>query len=330
MSKNKRNIRVRKRSDGLFELRYTDNGQQRSIYGKNKAECRLKYGNLRNANKRATAHSMTFLTWYEKWLRLYKVDNLKEQTLNNLKGIFNKHILPYIGSKSLRRINSQDLQEVFNNMRKIPRQATIAFIQVNSCFEQAYRLNIITHNPCLAVVIKKDKGSKGRALTEDEERTLVDHLQKTNNPIRDYVYLYLSLGVRRSELLNIDGVDDVDREKNVVHIRGTKTDGANRYIQTLPEITRLIPPKHKAFSWSADKINRKFKELCDELGFEGITLHSLRHTFATRCIENGVSEIVVQKWLGHSSITMTLDRYTHISEDFKAQEIDKLSFSFLP
>lgn len=330
MSKNKRDIRVRKRSDGLCELRYTENGRQRSIYGKNKAECRLKYGNMREASKRATGHSMTFLTWYEKWLRLYKVDSLKAQTLNNLKGMFNKHILPYIGKKSLRRINSQDLQEVFNNMRNIPRQATIAYIQVNSCFEQAYRLNIITHNPCLAVVIKKNKGSKGRALTEDEERALVDHLQKTDNPIKNYVYLYLALGVRRSELLNIDGVEDVDRVNNVVHIRGTKTEGSDRYIQTLPEIIHFIPARHKAFLWSADKVNRKFKEICDELGFDGITVHSLRHTFATRCIENGVSDIVVQKWLGHSSITMTLDRYTHVTEVFKAQEIDKLSFSFLP
>ena len=328
--KNKREISVRKRKNGLCELRYTDKGQQRSIYGKNRAECRLKYGNMREISKRATEHSMTFIAWYEKWLRLYKIDNLKEQSLNNLKGIFNKHILPYIGKKPLRRINSQDLQEVFNNMRNIPRQATIAYIQVNACFEQAYRLNMLTHNPCLAVVIKKDKGSQGRALTKEEETALIKHLQETNNPMRDYVYLYLSLGVRRSELLGIDGIDDVDRMNNVVHIKGTKTKGSDRYIQTLPEIVELIPARHKAFTWSADKVNRKFKEICDTLGFEGLTIHSLRHTFATRCIENGISEIVVQKWLGHASITMTLDRYTHISEEFKSQEVDKLSYPFIP
>lgn len=328
--KSKRNVHIRKRKNGLCELRYTDKGQQKSIYGKNRAECRLKYGNMREISKRATEHSMTFMAWYEKWLRLYKIDNLNERSLNNLKGIFNKHILPYIGKKSLRRINSQDLQEVFNNMRNIPRQATIAYIQVNACFEQAYRLNMLTHNPCLAVVIKKDKGSQGRALTKEEETALIKHLQETNNPMRDYIYLYLSLGVRRSELLGIDGIDDVDRINNVVHIKGTKTKGSDRYIQTLPEIVELIPARHKAFTWSADKVNRKFKEICDTLGFEGITIHSLRHTFATRCIESGISEIVVQKWLGHASITMTLDRYTHISEEFKSQEVDKLSYPFIP
>lgn len=328
--KNKREISVRKRKNGLCELRYTDKGQQKSIYGKNRAECRLKYGNMREISKRATENSMTFMSWYEKWLRLYKIDNLKERSLNNLKGIFNKHILPYIGKKPLRRINSQDLQEVFNNMRNIPRQATIAYIQVNACFEQAYRLNVLTHNPCLAVVIKKDKGSQGRALTKEEETALIKHLQETNNPMRDYIYLYLSLGVRRSELLDIDGLDDIDRTNNIVHIKGTKTKGSDRYIQTLPEVVELIPARHKAFAWSADKVNRKFKEICDTLGFEGITIHSLRHTFATRCIESGISEIVVQKWLGHASITMTLDRYTHISEEFKSQEVDKLSYPFIP
>lgn len=328
--KNKRDIRVRKRSNGLYELRYTHEGKQYSIYGQSIGECRMKYGTLKNPNKTNSTHAMTFLAWYEKWLRLYKVDNLKEQSLNNLKGIFNNHILPLIGNKSLRRINSQDLQVIFNNMRSIPRQATIAYIQLNSCFEQAYRLNILSHNPCLAVVIKKDKGSKGRALTKEEEQQLVDYVKRTNNPMQLYIYLYLALGVRRSELLSIDGINDVDRQNNIVHVRGSKTESSDRYIQTLPSVVALIPQTHKPFLWTADKVNRKFKEICDILGFEGITLHSLRHTFATRCIESGVSDIVVQKWLGHASITMTLDRYTHISEEFKQQEIDKLTYDFIP
>lgn len=52
--------------------------------------------------------------------------------------------------------------------------------------------------------------------------------------------------------------------------------------------------------------------------------HSLRHTFATRCFEAGIEAKVVQKYLGHASISMTLDLYTHVSQEKAKTEMDKL------
>ncbi len=59
------------------------------------------------------------------------------------------------------------------------------------------------------------------------------------------------------------------------------------------------------------------------------TPHTLRHTFATRAIENGIPPKVVQELLGHSSITMTLDLYTHVLPERKAEEMKKLENLFL-
>ena len=55
--------------------------------------------------------------------------------------------------------------------------------------------------------------------------------------------------------------------------------------------------------------------------FELFTCHTLRHTYATRCYENGVDQQVVQKLLGHSTLAMTTDLYTHVSEEKKKEEI---------
>ncbi len=52
--------------------------------------------------------------------------------------------------------------------------------------------------------------------------------------------------------------------------------------------------------------------------------HSLRHTFATRCFEAGIDAKIVQGYLGHYSISITLDLYTHITEDKAKTEMDKL------
>ena len=52
--------------------------------------------------------------------------------------------------------------------------------------------------------------------------------------------------------------------------------------------------------------------------------HSFRHTFATRSLEAGISPKVVQHWLGHASIKMTLDLYTHVSEDLSTNQMNIL------
>lgn len=66
----------------------------------------------------------------------------------------------------------------------------------------------------------------------------------------------------------------------------------------------------------------------EPIAFERITPHTLRHTFATRAFESGIPPKVVQQILGHSSLEMTMDLYTHVTEDVQAREIQKLSLFF--
>ncbi len=80
-----------------------------------------------------------------------------------------------------------------------------------------------------------------------------------------------------------------------------------------------------------DNINEKYfsknsmgKDKGMDEKFEYFTPHTLRHTFATRALENGIPPKVVQEILGHSSITMTLDLYTHVLPQTKAEEMKKL------
>lgn len=70
-----------------------------------------------------------------------------------------------------------------------------------------------------------------------------------------------------------------------------------------------------------DKINLHIE---DGNLFEHITPHALRHTFATRALESGIPPKVVQDILGHSSITMTLDLYTHVLPQTKRDELKKM------
>ncbi|MDR1093075.1 MAG: tyrosine-type recombinase/integrase [Clostridiales bacterium] len=56
-----------------------------------------------------------------------------------------------------------------------------------------------------------------------------------------------------------------------------------------------------------------FQSICKKAGLKGFCLHSLRHTFATRCLESGISLKVVQQWLGHSAFEVTAQIPIHMS-----------------
>ena len=66
----------------------------------------------------------------------------------------------------------------------------------------------------------------------------------------------------------------------------------------------------------------------EPITFPKITPHSFRHTFATRCFESGINGKIVQKYLGHSSMAMTMDLYTHVDEDLMAANISKIDNLF--
>ena len=79
---------------------------------------------------------------------------------------------------------------------------------------------------------------------------------------------------------------------------------------------------------NADILTMDFSDVMTFLGFKH-TLHQLRHTFSTRCHEKGIDPKVVQAWMGHCSMEMTLNTYTHATTDLLKKEIQKLLFLLL-
>lgn len=76
------------------------------------------------------------------------------------------------------------------------------------------------------------------------------------------------------------------------------------------------------------RLTRAFHFLLKKAGLKTLGLHSLRHTFATRVIENGMDVKTLSEILGHEDITTTLNLYVHSSDDTKRSEMDKLNYLF--
>lgn len=68
-----------------------------------------------------------------------------------------------------------------------------------------------------------------------------------------------------------------------------------------------------------------YKKVLENNAIPYLNFHSLRHSFATRCIESGIDAKIVSDLLGHSKVNITLDRYVHITMDMKKNSIQKLS-----
>lgn len=87
-----------------------------------------------------------------------------------------------------------------------------------------------------------------------------------------------------------------------------KTASSNRVIPMTDEVYEIL--QNHVIEIELAKEEKRESKI-----FEVFTCHALRHTYATRCYENGVDQQAVQKLSGHSTLAMTTDLYTHVSED---------------
>lgn len=77
------------------------------------------------------------------------------------------------------------------------------------------------------------------------------------------------------------------------------------------------------------EINKMLENMAaDGISFPYFTLHSTRHTFATRCIESGMEPQVLKAILGHATLSMTMDLYSHVLPDTKAAAMEKVAGAF--
>ena len=72
----------------------------------------------------------------------------------------------------------------------------------------------------------------------------------------------------------------------------------------------------------------KFKKYLEKAEIRDINFHALRHTFATRAIEQNIDVKVLSEILGHATVNFTLDRYVHLSFSFKKQNMEKLNICY--
>ncbi|MBA4541952.1 site-specific integrase [Thermoactinomyces daqus] len=236
---------------------------------------------------------------------------------------------------------------------------------LHKALEQAVKWQVITVNPVRAVSPPKPKRKQIQVLTRDEVLLLLKAAE--NSKLYEPIFFAVNTGMRRGEIFALRW-SDVDFENQLISIRRTlhrtkdsgfvfrdsaKTDGSRRSIAVSDSVVKMLKKiKRKQLEqkmalgpayqdhdlifcrpdgtpFDLDYLSKAFGQFIRKANLPPIRFHDLRHTHATLLLQQGEHPKVVSERLGHSTITITMDLYSHVMPNMQkeaAQKLDNLLF----
>lgn len=307
-------MNIRKQNN-KYQARMTINGRCYSAVGTTKKQAidNINKKILDNKPKEKIKKDILFGSWLDEWINIYKKDSIKETTLSLYNSIIRNHI--DFKDVYLKNLNPFMIQKSINNI-EASRCRELAYVIYCQSLSKAYQIDLIDKDLIKGLEKPLHKQEKGKALTKNERVQFLVDISGSKTELFFKFCLYT--GCRRNEALNISW-EDIDFVNDVILIRGTKTSSSFR---TMPlfndlktDLEKVNYKKGKLFKFNPDYVTKTFKKFC-----KNHKLHDLRHTFATVCLESGISIAVASKWLGHSNISVTAKIYTHILNDYEKEE----------
>lgn len=281
-------------------------------------ELSLQLGNVMAQLRNLDSNKLTLGTWLNDWFKTYKAPALKPSSLRSIEICIRLHVAQDLKDSTLANITAYELQQAINGIDS-SRMRAYTYDVLSEAMEQALSNNLLTINPMQKVEKLKHVRDQGTPLSPSEIATIK---AATSGQLLEYYNFILYSGCRRGEGLSARW-EDVDFVKNILHIRGTKTEKSDRNVPLFPDLKNLLKGMKKAtgliFDLSSDYVSKKFSDI-----MPSHRLHDLRHTFATRCLECGIDTNVVKTWLGHTKIETTASIYSHVLPAFSQTEALKL------
>lgn len=238
-----------------------------------------------------------------------------------------RNLMVHFRGFSLREITPLRIEELKSRRLKLGNKKSTCnryLACLKRLFSLAEQEGLCDLNPVRRVKLYSEKDCiRERVLTEDEERRLMSASSERLKPI---ILVALNSGMRLSEILGLRW-DRVDFKRRTLRVERTKSGKVlslpmNEVLQK--ELLRLRDLRTDVDSvFPYKSIRTAFENARERAGLPDVNFHSLRHSFASRLIELGVSPTVVQHLLGHAHFSTT-ERYLHVRDENKRQAVELL------
>ena len=348
----RRGENIYKRKDGRWEGRYkcgfNESGKAKycSVYGHSYAEVRSKLAPLKaSITTPFAACRLTVKELFDEWLSAVKL-RVKPSTYANYLMKVEKHILPEFGglrydSLTVQMLNSFVQKKLDAGLSaKYVSDIIIVFKTMAKFIAKTHGFRNILTDVTLPKVHRKEKP----LLSNIQQWKLCKYLTKNPSPTALCILLSLYTGLRVGEVCGLMW-GDIDFEKSILTVRRTvqrihtdihktqiiadtpKSRTSKRSIPIPKFIMKLLrdsrsAEKHYILSESEiiiepRTLQRRFKSILKKTNLPSVNYHSLRHAFATNCLQAGFDVKTLSEILGHASVETTLNRYVHTSMERK-------------
>ncbi len=327
-----------KRSNGIYYISFEEEGKRKwkSTGQRHKAAALkelLTFDKSRNLSKpRITLQgfvrdflSNAEITFSAKTLDIYK------RTLHNFSSLVGDKLLKSITAKDV------DLYRTYRLKAVSPISVNIELRTLKAAFYTAVQWKLLADNPLQRVSLIRIPDQQPTYLSKEDLQNLLCIVSE--GWLKEIIIIAVSTGLRRGELLNLTW-KDVDFERRLLYIQSKenfRTKGGRRRTVPMSEAVFQLLWKNAQSTTSeyvfningrrilGDWVSHRFKFYVRKAGLnKKLHFHSLRHTFATWLVQEGVSIYEVQKLLGHSSISVT-QIYSHLAASELHSAVNKIS-----
>ena len=304
-----------------YEIRLRSDGYNIYACADNLLEAKQKFIQKLNEYEKLGEEQKTVPTAFSKFTE-YFFDKfysrkVSESTLRVAKNQFKNHLSPYFKDTALKRITPNLCQELIDRLEAEGKGKTAEDVHslLNIIFKAAIKHGLITNNPIDMVVHNKHEREHGKALTKTEEHSLLTKTKGTPYNLMFAIALYTGLRPNEYKTARIEG--------DFIVANNSKRKNGKVELKKIP-ITPMLKPYLEGVSelhfTRLEQIRNKFNAV-----LPGHRLYDLRTTFYTRCMECGVADAAIKKFVGHT-LGGLADTYADLSDEFLFKEGQKLLY----